>query len=988
MFTNNYAYQGGGLSLANSSGVFNGTVIEFIRNKAVKIGGGIVSKYSRILMETELIFIGNYAAHAGGAIHCQQSIGFQVKSASFINNSASSDCGGAMYVYQDVITYTDVTITGNSGTALCIVESNLTFSGVTRISNNVGVQGGGMKLQFSSVLLTDNTTFENNRAHVGGAIRGLYNATLSIGGVTIFTHNTADGGGGAIYATDTHIILSNVTYFMFNSAQHGGAMYFRTGAKLLLEPNTTLSSSHNHASEYGGVIYHEDNITPAQCNFNQFLSNGEPTDVIIADLPGCFIEMKGISYNSMPYSMLSSNDSAGKNGRFLYGGLIDKCQILIFEAPGGTTWTLLYPVISKVLRTNTRYNATNDLMTSEVYQLCFCKSTLKLNCSEVRAIEVYRGQKFNVSLLALAQGGIVASTTVTAKSPRARLKPNQNLQAISNNCTTIGFNFYSIGNNEKLILYPDGSCRDTGLARAMINVTLLPCPNGFNKSDEQCDCEERLKRYGAECTIDEHIYITRKADSKFWMGTWYANETYRGLIFSKVCPAEYCKTEGINMTLDDLDIQCNLNRKGQLCGQCNTNYSLMFGSSRCEECQNTYLALLVPFAVAGIVLVIFLSFLRLTVATGMVNSLILYANIIQANKYLFFTDNTRNILTVFIAWLNLDLGFQTCFYHGMDAYAQTWLQLAFPLYVWILISLIIITSRYSITMSKLIGHNPIAVLATLMLMSYTKVLKIIIEVYSFVELDYPDSKSVRVWLKDANVPFLESKHLVLTAVTALILFLFFLPYTLLLLLGHKLYLFTGRKHFRWLNRIKPLLDSYYAPYNKHTRYWTGFLLLIRCALYIVFSFNSLVSTTKSPLAINITFTALVIIAWIHVSIYKSFYVNVIEASVYLNLLVLSAATLANANSPALVYSLVGKVFAIMIIIIVYHFHLFYTAKTSAWLKFQARMTCFRGALKRVTAGHVSQPPPMTSNRVNASSHDPHRIITKTEIDLREPLLDN
>ncbi len=56
----------------------------------------------------------------------------------------------------------------------------------------------------------------------------------------------------------------------------------------------------------------------------------------------------------------------------------------------------------------------------------------------------------------------------------------------------------------------------------------------------------------------------------------------------------------------------------------------------------------------------------------------------------------------------------------------------------------ILISRYSITMSKLIGHNPIAVLATLILMSYTKILKIIIEVYSSAELEYPDNRTVTV----------------------------------------------------------------------------------------------------------------------------------------------------------------------------------------------------------------------------------------------------
>ena len=137
------------------------------------------------------------------------------------------------------------------------------------------------------------------------------------------------------------------------------------------------------------------------------------------------------------------------------------------------------------------------------------------------------------------------------------------------------------------------------------------------------------------------------------------------------------------------------------------------------------LLLLIAFAVAGILLVVFLSILRLTVANGMINSIILYANIIQAKKMTFFSTNT-NVFTVFIAWMNLDLGFSTCFYNGMNVYAKTWLQFAFPLYVWFLISLIIITSRYSTLMTKLIGSNPIAVLATLLLMSYTKILKILL----------------------------------------------------------------------------------------------------------------------------------------------------------------------------------------------------------------------------------------------------------------------
>jgi tetrahydromethanopterin S-methyltransferase subunit F len=283
---------------------------------------------------------------------------------------------------------------------------------------------------------------------------------------------------------------------------------------------------------------------------------------------------------------------------------------------------------------------------------------------------------------------------------------------------------------------------------------------------------------------------------------------------------------------------------------------------------------------------------------------------------------------MFIAWMNLDLGFHTCFYNGMDAYTQTWLQLAFPMYVWFLISVIILTSRHSVTVTKLMGSNPVAVLATLLLMSYTKVLKIIIEVYSSVDLNYPDNKTRTVWLKDANVPYLQSWHLALAVVITLILIFLFLPYTLLLLLGYKLYWVFGRKYSRWLNRIKPFLDSYYAPYKMHTRYWTGLLLLIRCALYMLFSFNSLGATTNSLLGINIALA--VAITWLSIKVYSNFYTNVVEVVVYSNLITLSSANLAGVNSQALVNFLVGMVLAIMMGIIMYHFHVL-TAKKSAAL---------------------------------------------------------
>ena len=198
---------------------------------------------------------------------------------------------------------------------------------------------------------------------------------------------------------------------------------------------------------------------------------------------------------------------------------------------------------------------------------------------------------------------------------------------ILQHCTTTTYNLYSPNDQENLILYLDsGACHDTGLAKAVINVTFKSCPNGFSRSGDQCTCENRLLKYKAECIIDDHIYIIRRKGLNFWVN--YSNKR---LILYKKCPIEYCKTEEVNITLDQPDVQCNTNRSGVLCGACALNHSLLFGTSKCEICSDNYLSLLVTFAVAGIALVVFLSFLRLTVATGTINSIILYANIVQTN---------------------------------------------------------------------------------------------------------------------------------------------------------------------------------------------------------------------------------------------------------------------------------------------------------------------------------------------------------------------
>ena len=164
------------------------------------------------------------------------------------------------------------------------------------------------------------------------------------------------------------------------------------------------------------------------------------------------------------------------------------------------------------------------------------------------------------------------------------------------------------------------------------------------------------------------------------------------------------------------------------------------------KCTNIQQLLLLPFALAGIALVLLLLICKLTVAAGTINELIFYANIVTVNRAIFFPPNQTNILTVFITcnWVNLDLGIEVCFFDGMDEYSKTWLQFIFPLYVWSLIVLIIIASEYSSRISRLFGSNPVAVLATLFLLSYGKLLHTVITAMFFTTLDYSDKVKARL----------------------------------------------------------------------------------------------------------------------------------------------------------------------------------------------------------------------------------------------------
>ena len=210
--------------------------------------------------------------------------------------------------------------------------------------------------------------------------------------------------------------------------------------------------------------------------------------------------------------------------------------------------------------------------------------------------------------------------------------------------------------------------------------------------------------------------------------------------------------------------------------------------------------------------------LNMTVAVGLISGFIFYANIVSANSAVFFPSSEPSFPTVFVAWLNLDLGIDVCFFDGLDMYIKTWLQLAFPVYIISLVVIIIIVSEYSTRFASLIGRkDPIATLATLILLSYSKLLSITITALSFAIINYPDKSQETVWLPDGNVKYFQGKHIALVIV-ALLISLVGVPYTILLLLWQWIVRAPRWRVFKWTRNTKlnAFISVYHVPYNsKH-----------------------------------------------------------------------------------------------------------------------------------------------------------------------------
>lgn len=745
---------------------------------------------------------------------------------------------------------------------------------------------------------------------------------LTIHNVTIV--GTVEGGGslfynnslGVILASGGNVFLSGQIKFENNSAFNGGAVSLYDNALLYIHEGSKLDFINNRALRFGGAIFSA-----------SLGSNLQFACAIQIVGPSTVIETSEV--NTLNISVSFTNNSAGEAGNSIYANPIYLCGYLPESSLQHTSIVGDEQALYKALFSfpSTTDNGIKEI-SSVPNRICICNQTefVQELCDGLFQsvfITTSPGQAFTVYLVAVdvvvnqVSSLVYAQLEESSDAAQLQLGPDEDIRQLTGTgCNSVEYILYGQENTFAII---DLFAVPGGIP-VTLEVTVRTCPPGFEialvDGLQQCSCSDFItSTVRTTCNITS-FSIARPGNS--WIGVRYqSNESQ--VAYVSTCPVEYCNEFITEVQLSISDQICENNRTGILCGQCSDGFSIIFGSAQCSRCTHFWLFSIPFFALVGIALVLVLFLAKLTVTQGTIHGVIFYVNIVSVNANIFFRSTNRRFLFTFTSLLNLELGFPLCFFKGMDEIAKVGLQFVFPTYLLLLCVGIIFLSRHSSRIQKLTSGSAVPVLATLFYLSYSKILRTVIDILSFATLKIDGNLEDLVWLFDGNVIYCTGVHLFLFILALLTICLFILPYTLSLALVFLLQRITG------MVRTKALVDAYLAPYKDKWRFWFGLRLLVLLVMCVIYA----VTGTDNP-SLALFLQLLIVIAFAvaqaYVQPFKSFAIGLLDMCFVLNFIILSLAisyilslgTRDHDGQEAVVGVMIGLAFVAFVGIIVCH----------------------------------------------------------------------
>ena len=768
-----------------------------------------------------------------------------------------------------------------------LVLQNVTMSLKNAFKVGFMLKGAGMDNFISGDIYIQNSLFSSNRN-----MNSVLNLQMAVNRPVRITNchffNNSGDSVISVSAVTDHLLLGDVV-FANNSmtaitvwkgvlqfigsnkiqSNHRTGVFLQGPSCIKVNGNSELTFLNNTARIVGGAIH----VNDMQNVLNDY----------------CSILVSNDS------QILFSGNRAVEGGGDVYGARLVDCldidnnHVLRQGQPNETSWYFNIPQSHTMQFHNID---TLSSLSSDPIMVCFCSEIGFPNCSK-RSLShesMFPGEEVVTEIATVGNYGGTSSGTVSIAVHNATLVRPYGPQGTTAQCLKLHLLLKSTNpTSASVAVTVNGGFPKWGVT---LVVDIIECPPGFHKNDRsgRCECAPIFKNYNISCIAARNDSYFRRSGSNWFAFLNSSNRTC--LTVYTDCPFDYCNSSQVTFNILDPDRQCTDGREGILCAQCQPGLSLLLGSNRCASCSNVYLLLVLVFALAGIVLVAVIMALNLTVSVGAVNGLLLYANMVKLNENVFFSNGRPPVVSQFISWLNLDFGIELCFYDGLDGYWKTWLQFAFPLYLFLLMGAIILGSQYSVRICRLCGSHAVPALATLFLMSYTKILQTVTNALSMSQLSCNDTL-LKVWSVDGNIDYLSVKHLVLVIFSGCLLIVG-VAYPLLVLFAPLLERYSDRcipHNWNPVSKLKPLLDAYGGPYRDSHRYWTGVTLLVRLLVTIVFSFTSGRLVFLNSIIIAVTVQGFSFVWLFTKGVYKSYTLNILDSLFLLNLFILANSSL-------------------------------------------------------------------------------------------------
>ena len=793
----------------------------------------------------------------------------------------------------------------------CTIAENYGYDTIYSVRENIGNREYELHLEIDNVKLLNNKLL--NQPSLNDHLIAYHHSplisTIHFQGLQLVTLTDITIKGNELRGLSAIQVVSirfqGVNNISDNVGTMGGGIHLDRAIILLYYPRSRLYLVNNTAVLSGGGIH---------VALRTLITSAKPT---------CFFGImfdQCKQYHVPRNAIVLRDNSASVSGNSVYGGYIETCDIKECRVQESAQ------IFGEIF--DIPWNASLSEVTSDAERLCFCVDGVPRCDLDMMEVSTYPGGLIRIPAVTVGQlnGTNPAIVVSRVTSLNASVPDGDARQQLGVTCQNLNYTIHTLEDVQVELTFDIVFGGVEVMSNRVIHVNATKCPQGFKLGNSlTCSCITLLKKNKVTCHLETQTF---QRPANVWIGYFEATDE---IFTHSACPLQKCKSEITTFSFNSTNSQCKTGFAGIICGSCAGNFSATFGGMTCKTCVDAYSALaVVIFVIAGPLLILAMLYGDLTIQKGTLNAIIFYANVVYTYRSIFFGPNHISVVTVIIAWLNLDLGVELCFYDGLDFYSRWWLQYLFPAYILLLSFILVCLNWYTTLGGKIIGNDIVSVLCTVILLCYTKLLRVVAEALSFTTIS-SGFATRKVWLYDGNITYMKGKHTPLSVIALTTLVFLILPFTILMIFEYFLLRNRTQRMLVKFN-LHTLIVTYQKPYKKLYRWWTGFLLLVRVLVISLHQINHLGHQDLS-LAIIVTLGLCLLGAvWNMGSLYHNKYITMIEAFYLTNLVMVagwSEYVSTHHSQLILSYILVTLALLVFIAIILYHVitKIFVTAMT-------------------------------------------------------------